>query len=136
MPNLNTTRSHLETAFINGWGTTTPISYDNVNYQEVSGESYVRISIEFVDSSNVCIGGSVDGTKRQRHIGLVKLMIYTPINEGSGSAYTLADTYKTIMDNKTINTDLYTGTTDVIRSGENVDGYYSLLCLTEFTSDE
>ena len=136
MPDLNETRSQLEQTFISGWGETTPIAYDNVNYEQTVGESFVRISIEFINSQNACVGGALDGTKRQRHEGFFKCVIYTPINGGVGAAYDLADTYKGIMDNKDIVSNLYTGTSDIRRSGEEIDGFWSIICITSFTSDE
>lgn len=136
MPNLNTTRSEIEQFFITGWGATTPISFDNTNYNEVQGGAYVHIQVQFSASPNVCIGAAIDGMKRQRHSGLIVVRFYTPLNEGAGAAYELADTYKGIMDNKNIVTNLLTYTTDVRRSGEEVDGFWSLIGFTEFTSDE
>jgi len=136
MPNLNDTRSELEQAFIAGWGTTTPINYDNTPYRGEVGEAYVRVDVEFVLSENVNIGAALVGMTKQRHSGFVKLTIYTPINKGSGEAYSLADTYKGIMDNKEVVSNLFTSTSDVRRSGEQVDGYYSIICFTDFTSDE
>lgn len=136
MPDLNATRAALENAFITGWGATTPIAYDNVNYTQTLGQSFVRLSVDFLSSNNACVGSRVAGLERQRHEGLVTLVIYVPLDEGTGAAYDLADTYKGIMDNQDITTNLHTGTSDVRRSGEQVDGFWSIICLTTFTSDE
>lgn len=136
MPNLNTTRSELEQVFIARWGVTTPIAHDNSNYKDNVNESFVKFTVDFSASANVCLGASLPATARQRHSGFLKLVIYTPLNAGTGEAYSLSDTYKEFMDNDTIATDIFTGATDVRRSGEQVDGFFSLICFTEFTSDE
>lgn len=136
MPDLNETRAQLELAFINGWGGTTPIDYDNVVYDPENDGSYVKAKVEFTLSENVNVGAALAGTIRQRHHGLFITNIYVPLNGGTGAAYDYADTYKGIMDNKNPVPNIFTLTSNVRPSGEQVDGYWSLVCMTEFYSDE
>ena len=133
MPDLNETRSVLETAFINGWGATTPIKHENVVFDDRGISAFVSVKMINYVSDNVCIG-SVDN-KRIRHTGALHVKIYTKQNIGAGSAYDYADQVRGIMDNLLIG-DLFTKASTSRVMGETEDGWFVTIVETPYSSDE
>lgn len=133
MPDLNETRQMLETRFANGWGTTTPIRFDNITFDDTNLESFVDVRMINYTSRNVTIGSGL--TKRKRHEGILSLRIFTKQNLGSGIAYEYADQISLLMDNFTQG-NLFTMASEATRAGENEGGWYVVIVDVPYISDE
>lgn len=78
----------IEGLFATGWGTTTPVRYDNVPF--TAPDSSAWVSVEVWDGRS--IKGSLGaGVQLRRSVGTVFVTIYTPINNGSKAARDYAD---------------------------------------------
>ena len=133
MPDLNKTRELLEVAFINGWGSTTPIKFDNVVFDDVVDDAFVSVMMINYTSDNVCIGSAI--TKRIRHKGVLAIKIYVKQNKGTGQAFEYADQIRGIMDNLTQN-NLYTIASITRRNGSTEDGWFGMIVDVPYVSDE
>lgn len=133
MPNLNETKQALETMFTDGWGVTTPISYDNVSFDDTTIDEFVNVRFINLVSNNVNIGGAIN--KRKRHEGILSVKIFVKQRIGTGDAYTHAVSVANIMDNKT-QSNLFTGVSDTRRLGEDDDGWFGLIVDVPYISDE
>ena len=134
MPTINDTRYELEKLFINEWGLTTEIAYDNVPFDSSEVDEFVEIRFVVYDSQNMTIGSQLN--KAIRHTGALLIYIYTKLNAGSGKAWAYADSVKDIMSNKQVASRLHTLETEIRRNGDGVDGYFSLICSVRYNSDE
>ena len=133
MPSLNKTRELLEVAFINGWGATTPIKFDNVVFNDKTPDAFVSVMMINYVSDNVCIGSAL--TKRIRHTGVLAIKVYVKQNIGTGQAYEYADQIRGIMDNLT-QSNLFTTASNTRRSGEAEDGWFEMIVDVPYVSDE
>lgn len=133
MPDLNDTRSILESAFVTGWGVTTPIKFDNVVFNDYDIDSFVSVTMINYTTNNVCIGSAI--TRRVRHEGVFAIKIYTKQNVGTGQAYGYSDQIRLIMDNFT-QPNLFTKASMTRRNGEAEDGWYGLIVDVPYVSDE
>jgi hypothetical protein len=91
--NYTELRKLIEEAFELGWGTETPIAWENAP-AIVDEEYWVRCSILTTDSRNSTIG-----TKRTVKTGIIVIQIFAPLDKGVGRAYELADLANTILEN-------------------------------------
>jgi len=133
MPDLNKTRELLEVAFINGWGATTEIKFDNVKFNDKLPDAFVSVMMINYTSVNVCVGSAI--TRRVRHTGVLAIKIYVKQNIGTGQVYEYADQIRGIMDNLTQN-NLFTKASETRRNGETEDGWFGMIVDVPYVSDE
>jgi len=81
-------RKAIGTLFNTGWGTTTPVSYENRDYRPPASSEWVRLKILAVDSFRTEIG---TGARHERTVGLVTVQVFVPGNTGDGRAFELGD---------------------------------------------
>jgi len=134
MPTLLETASELDRLLSDGWAGATPIAVDNVPFKEVPGQSYLSTKFIPYTTENVVIGSNM--CKRKRTIGVFNIRIRTPLEQGIGKAYSLANDIQNIMDNQCILPNLFTLASSIRRVGDEEDGWYSLICGVPFTSDD
>ncbi|RLA56950.1 MAG: hypothetical protein DRR04_13620, partial [Gammaproteobacteria bacterium] len=72
----------IEEKFNTAWGNTTPIEWDNVDYNPTAGTSYVKFTIVNGNSTIAGIGGS---SNMHRIRGLISINVFTALNTGSRS---------------------------------------------------
>lgn len=133
MPSLDKTRELLEVAIINGWGSTTPIKFDNVKFDDTKIDAFISVLMINYTSDNVCIGSAI--TKRIRHEGVLAIKVYTKKDIGSGNAYAYADQIRGLMDN--LNQDnLLTKASKTRKNDVPDDGWFSLIVDVPYISDE
>jgi len=137
MPTLLETAAALNNLLNIGWAGRTDIAIDNVPYSEVNGQAYIESIFIPYTTYNVNIGSGIDSScERKRTEGVLQIIVRTPINEGIGLAYSYSNDISGIMDNKNPIPNLFTYVTEVRRSGDNKDGWYTLICDVPFVSDE
>jgi hypothetical protein len=78
----------IETRFNEQWGSTTPIKWDNVDYQPSAETTYVDFQIHNNSSNVVGISGN---NNMHRVRGLIAINIYVALNAGTRSGRELAD---------------------------------------------
>ena len=132
MPNLLQTAAELGKMLDTGIAGSLPIAIENIPYDEVEGQSYIRTLFIPYSSNNVTIGR----TRRVRTNGDFQIRIRAAIDKGIGEAYSLADSIKLYMENQNPLPNLFTYTMSVRRIGEGSDGWYNLICDLEFTTDD
>jgi len=133
MPSLDKTRELLEVAMINGWGSTTPIKFENVNFDDTNLDGFISMVFINYTSNNVNIGSAI--TKRIRHEGVLAVKIYTKQNIGSTLAYAYADQIRGLMDNLNQN-NLFTKASMTRKSEVVDDGWFGLIVDVPYISDE
>lgn len=133
MPTLSKTRELLEAQFITGWGSKTPIKFDNVVFDDTGLNEFVEIKVINSLSTNPTLGSGT--TKRKRHIGVFSVKVFTQQNVGTGAAYDYADDVGAIMDNFET-TNLFTYASEARRAGEVEGGYFVIIVDVPYVSDE
>lgn len=133
MPSLDKTRELLEVAIINGWGSTTPIKFENVKFDDTGIDAFISVMMINYTSSNVCVGSAI--TKRIRHKGVLAVKVYTKKDIGSGSAYIYADQIRSIMDNLH-QTNLFTLASETRKNNVADSGWFGLIVDVPYVSDE
>lgn len=78
----------IESEFNTAWGSTTPVQWDNVDYNPTAGTSYVTFTVVNGNTNIAGIGGS---SNMHRIRGLISINVYTALNTGSRSGRVLAD---------------------------------------------
>jgi len=133
MPLMNETRSVLEQEFITAWGVTTPIAYDNVNFDDNNSSITEYVEIRFVpyDTYNATMGDILT-----RIEGALIIAVFTRYGTGTGRAYELADLVDTNMTNKCYPPGITTRVSDTRRNGDTSEGWFGLLTSIPFVSDE
>lgn len=134
MPTLLETASELNNMLNTGWAGATPISIENVKFDEIQGQAYLEATFIPYITDNVNIAAS--SQKRKRTIGVFFINIRTPIGKGIGLAYQYANDIQEIMDNKNPLPNLLTQVSIINRIGDNKDGWFNLTCEVPFISDE
>lgn len=133
MPSLDKTRELLEVSIINGWGSTTPVKFENVKFDDTGIDAFISVSLINYTSNNVCIGSAI--TKRIRHEGVLAIKINTKQNIGSSKAYAYADQIRGIMDNISQN-NLFTKASMTRKNDVPDDGWFGLIVDVPYISDE
>lgn len=83
------TRKILETAFKAAWGSTTPIRFDNVAFDQPANAPWVSFLIRFGTSDQDSIGPI--GTRLERHFGAIIVQVFVPKDKGSAAVQVLSD---------------------------------------------
>jgi len=133
MPNLDKTRELLETALIDGWGVTTPIKFDNVDFDDKNLAAFISVKFINYTSTNVGIGSAI--TRRVRHEGVLAVKIYIKKDIGTSKAYAYSDQIRGFMDNINQN-NLFTKASMTRRNKEADVGWFGLIVDTPYVSDE
>ncbi len=67
-----------------------PIQYDNQDFKIPDNRLWARCNIKFGESRQVSIGGGASGN-RFRHVGLLMVQLFQPLDRGDKAALALAD---------------------------------------------
>ena len=86
-------RIDIETRLSTGWGTTTPIAWDNVDYVPTAGTPWIRCEILPGDVEALEFGRD---TKKE-YEGIININIFTEKDTGSVLARTYADTLSALF---------------------------------------
>jgi len=122
-------RAAIEAQLSSNW-TTTPIAWDNVEYDPTPAASFIRLIVDEVDSTQV----SMATTPCHRIVGLIHIMIMVPINTGTNVARGYADTLAGIFRNADFSS--VKCQSPRIRRVGDVGEYYQLSVLIPFYVDK
>lgn len=78
---FETIRADIQSFFSTGWGTRTPIQWEQVEYEPTPGTPYVMIWISPKEAVSSAIGGG-SSLKAFRMFGVVQIDINCPMNTG------------------------------------------------------
>lgn len=84
----------VESRLSSQWGVTTPIKYENIEFVQPTGSSWISCAVKESDSRKITLGS---GAQVRRTIGTIFVEIFTPVGIGSSTARGYADTIKTIF---------------------------------------
>ena len=85
-------RRAIESLFATGWGSTTPVQYDNAPFRQPT-TAWVRFTILDGEGQQISLGS----TAVHRWHGLIKVNIFTPAAGGTATARGYADTVAEIF---------------------------------------
>lgn len=78
----------IRTLFNTGWGSTTPIAYENEKFNPPNDAPYVVLTVRPDDAFQHEIGSA---GAHFRHPGLIFIMVFSPPDKGNAAALALAD---------------------------------------------
>ena len=79
----------IQAAFLAVWGTTTPIAWDNLDFNaEAQNTPWVRLNVQFTTGSISALG--IVGDRRFRNEGFVFVQVFTPVGGGKSANTLLA----------------------------------------------
>lgn len=84
----------VESRLASQWGVTTPIKYENVEFTQPIGGSWISVVVKESDSQKITLGS---GAQVERTIGTIFVEIFTPVGAGSSIARGYVDTLKAIF---------------------------------------
>ena len=84
----------LRARFNTEWAGATPIAWPNARFVPTNDAAWVRFAVKDGDVNTASIGGD---TNIHRHLGLLYVMVFTPLSSGDAAALTLADTAAAIF---------------------------------------
>lgn len=94
MSTNQTERATCESLFATGWGSTTPIDYENVPFTAPSAAPWVRIVIR---PGPAVTGGTTGSTALNVTTGRVWVQVFVPEGTGTDKARQLADSAASIF---------------------------------------
>jgi len=107
----------------------TPIAWDNVSYDPVEGNEWIRATLIPSTTQNAALG------KAKKHFGIFWLQIFVPLNGGTGRAYELAEMLDAIFSNMSFD-EVVCYAADITRTGDDGNGWFQLDVRVNFWSFE
>lgn len=87
-------RQAIEKRLSDNW-TTTPIQFDNVAFSAPADNTYVSLTIINGDADQIELGE----TPVHRHIGVITIQVFVPVENGTNTARSYADSLAAIFRN-------------------------------------
>ena len=78
-------------------------TFDNTPFKPPITDPWIRIALTPFESENVALG-----SKCVRLRGLIAIQIFVRYDKGTGDAYAIADKIRDLLENKIINSNIYT----------------------------
>ncbi len=103
----------IESHFEREWDNRTPVVYDNGPVPRDINSEWVRLTVDVLDGEP----RSIAYGPKTRYVGNLVLQIYTPLGEGSRTAYKHADRFREIFANQRIENDVVFRSLDIVRVG-------------------
>ncbi len=96
MTTLNEAREAVYTRFVTQWGTTTPVAFDDEDFEEPADSPWVRLTVRNVSRGQETLGRA--GNRKFRSAAQVFVQVYTRTNTGVKQGDTLATQAKDIFE--------------------------------------
>lgn len=117
-------RSAIENRLSTNW-TSTPVQYDNVPFTKPDDNTYVRLNILTGDSTQI----DMAPTPTHRSVGVIVMQVFVPVNSGTNTARSHADSLAAIFRNVSFSVgdsgSILCRSPSITRVGE-VDGLFQL----------
>lgn len=124
----------IESLFAAQWaaGPNTPIEWDNSDFNPSdTQESYASLLVQGISARQVELGKPEN---THRHFGDIIVMIFAPLDQGSASVKTLADSAANIFRTKFIGSGIVTRSPHVSRVGR-IGSWFQVNVTTRFHRD-
>jgi len=95
-----TERVIVQTAFVNAWGSLTPVQYDDEDFTAPEDQVWCRVSILNGEAQNRSVGAP--GSNVIRHVGVVAIQVHVPTGAGQVGFTTYAEAIEAAFRNRTI----------------------------------
>ena len=99
MTTLNEARGAVYSAFVVGWGATSPITFDNENFDPPAGV-WARMVVRHAGRDQESLGGL--GARKFESVGSVIVQCFGPLDTGTALVDTLAQVAQGIFEGKTL----------------------------------
>lgn len=137
MVSLVDAREAIYERFRTLWGSTSPYTFDNEDYEPPVGDAWVRLSVRHNASVLEAIGGrGYGGMNKFMRSGRVFIQVFTPINQGTREADTLAQTARAIFEGITISSNAIRFNNAVVREIGPDNSWYQINVECSFDYDE
>jgi len=121
-------------SYVQDYYTDTSVKYDNIPFDQPTGEPFISLTILSGTGTNTALGG-----QRVRYTGVIQVDIYVPENSGTRAARDIASSLRDLFTNKEI-TDGSTTITCRVASLNRVAkapaGKYRISVTIPYTFDE
>ena len=132
-------RSAIGTLFLAGWDEgANPIAWPGREFTPPATGNWARLVIRHADAFQMELGGN---RNQYRHVGVVIVQVFTPLNKGDGTALTLAEVAAQVFrDTRRVaagtDADIVFGTPLVENIGpDEKDAYYQVNVSIPFNRD-
>ena len=129
---LASTITTLNAHFASGWGSTTPVAYDNVAFDVDLHPEFVSFSVSFGSQEQKSTGSPGHNFYRQK--GIVSVRIFTPLDRGAKRGMQLADQISALFRTKTISGITFKSPSTTVVG--QFDGSYQVNIAISFFYDE
>ena len=96
MTTLNEAREAVYSRFVAQWGVTTPVAFDDEDFEEPADSPWVRLTVRSVSRGQETLGRP--GNRKFRSAAAVFVQVYTRTNTGVKQGDTLATQAKDIFE--------------------------------------
>lgn len=137
MVTLVNARETIYQAFQTAWGATSPITHDNESFEPPVDTAWVRMVVRHDGSTLECIGGAGDGgMNTYQRTGRVIMQVFTPLDQGTREADTLAQTARAIFEGTTLSSNAIRFNNVVLREIGPEGSWYQINLEAAFQYDE
>ena len=129
----NEFRALVYNSFITGWGTRSPFTFDNEQWDPPEGQNWVRLTVRHGNRRQKTLGRT--GNRKFERDARVLLQIFTLPNKGLTSADDLAQAFFEIFEGSNLGNEVFAGETDYRERG-TAEGWAMAIASADFTYDE
>ncbi len=137
MVTLVDARETMYQKFVDDWGATSPFTFDNEDYKPAADTAWVRVAVRHNSSSLEAIGGTgAGGFNKFMRSGRVFIQVFTPIDQGTNEADTLAQAARAIFEGVTLSSNAIRFNNVIIREIGPDGSWYKINVECLFDYDE
>lgn len=135
MTTLNEAREAMYQALYSAWSGTTPIQFDNEDYDPPRGGEWARLTVRHQDSGQDTLGAK--GNRKYERSGIAWTQVFVPKNTGTARADVLATLARETFEGERLaGTTVYFTDVIVREVGATDDGWYQVNVEANFTYHE
>ena len=129
-------KNNLVKEFINEYGSTTPVLYDNDEggFTKPTDSAWVKFSVTNNDAFQATLG--LAPSRRYERMGIIGAQVYIPTNPGTYDGDILCQTIVDIYESKRLYTDIICGTGIIKEYGVTEEDWYLFNVIIPYTFDE
>jgi len=124
----------LRTRFNTVWGATTPIAWPNIDFKPPNRAPWVKFRILDKDANQASFG--TPNNNFFRYVGVVQMIVFTPLGEGEKEALELVDLADTVYKNWSHSSGVrFLNPPRVQTVGEEADKWHQVNIIAPFSRD-
>lgn len=138
MVTLVDARETIYQRFSDVWGTTSPFTFDNEEFDAPVLNPWVRVTVRHDGSALEAIGGTgaLGGLNKFQRTGRVFIQVFSPVDRGTREADTLAQAARAIFEGVTLSSNAIRFNNVVVREIGPSDSWYQINVEAAFQYDE